>query len=139
MMPVMEGDSILKTPRIETKRLFLREVKESDVKAIFDCWMQDEEVSRYMWWKASNEIAEAQAFVDFEITQLENDRWNRFIIVQKETKEIIGTCLVFMNEEDTESHWDISYNLGRKYWGMHCRKSGMSYVILKKIGLERMR
>lgn len=33
----------------------------------------------------------------------------------EETKEIIGTCLVFYNEE--EDHWDISYNLGEKFWG----------------------
>ena len=52
------------TPRIETERLILREVQKRDVKDIFDCWMQDEDVSRYMWWKASNDIAEAQEFVE---------------------------------------------------------------------------
>ena len=34
------------TPRIETERLILREVQKTDVKDIFDCWMQDEDVSR---------------------------------------------------------------------------------------------
>ena len=38
----------------------------------------------------------------------------------KETGKIIGTCLVFYNEEDDESHWDISYNLGKQYWGNGC-------------------
>ena len=105
------------TPRIETERLILREVQKTDVKDIFDCWMQDEDVSRYMWWKASNDIAEAQEFVEFELGQIENEKWKRWVIILKETQEIIGTCLVFYNDDDNENHWDISYNLGKKFWG----------------------
>lgn len=107
----------MKTPRIETNRLLLREIQETDVNDIFTCWMQDEDVSRYMCWKASSDIAETRSFVRFELEQLENDKWNRWIIVIKETGKIIGTCLVFYNEEDDENHWDISYNLGKQYWG----------------------
>lgn len=107
----------MKTPRIETDRLLLREIQETDVNDIFGCWMQDENVSRYMCWKASYDIAETQSFVRFELEQIENEKWNRWIIVLRETGQIIGTCLVFYNEDDVRSHWDISYNLGKKYWG----------------------
>lgn len=107
----------METPRIETNRLLLRKIQEADVKDIFDCWMQDEDVSRYMCWKASGDIAETQSFVQFELEQIENEKWNRWIIELKETGRIIGTCLVFYNEDDDESHWDVSYNLGKKYWG----------------------
>lgn len=107
----------MKTPRIETDRLLLREIQETDINDIFSCWMQDEDVSKYMCWKASSDIEETRSFVRFEIEPLENEKWNRCIIVLKETGEIIGTCLVFYNEEDGESHWDISYNLGKQYWG----------------------
>ena len=107
----------MKTPRIETDRLLLREIQETDVNDIFGCWMQDENVSRYMCWKASYDIAETQSFVRFELEQIENEKWNRWIIVLRETGQIVGTCLVFFNEDDAENHWDISYNLGKKYWG----------------------
>ena len=83
------------TPRIETDRLLLREIQETDVNDIFDCWMQDEDVSRYMCWKAS----------------------------------LIGTCLVFYNEDDDNSHWDISYNLGKKYWGNGYATEAMKAVM----------
>lgn len=79
------------TPTIETDRLILREVRKDDVEDIFDCWMQDEDVSRYMWWKASHDLAKAQEFVEFELHQMENDKWNRWMIVLKETGEVIGT------------------------------------------------
>lgn len=71
----------MKTPRIETNRLVLREIQETDVKDIFDCWMQDEDVSRYMWWKASDDIAEAQGFVQFELGQIENEKWRRLFVL----------------------------------------------------------
>lgn len=116
----------MKTPILETERLILRPVKEDDVTAIFDCWMQDEDVSRYMCWKASFDINEAKEFVSFELGNLENDEWNRFIIELKESGEVIGTCLIFYNDE--EDNWDISYNLGKKYWG-----NGYTSEAMKKV------
>jgi len=63
-----------------------KKVREDDVQAVFDCWMQDEDVSRYMWWKASEDINEAKGFVAYELEQLENENWNRWIIELKESK-----------------------------------------------------
>lgn len=117
----------MKTPILETERLILRPVKEDDVTAIFDCWMQDEDVSRYMCWKASSDINEAKEFVSFELGNLENDEWNRFIIELKESGEVIGTCLIFYNDE--EDNWDISYNLGKKYWGNGYTSEAMTQVM----------
>lgn len=120
---------MVKTPRLETERLILREVHEDDVDAIFNCWMRDEDVSRYMWWKASDDIAEAQEFVQFELGQIDNDNWNRWIVLNKSTQEIVGTCLVFWNDEDTEPHWDVSYNLGKLNWGKGYTTEAMRKVL----------
>lgn len=103
------------TPKLDTERLILRPIQIEDIDPIFNCWMQDEDVSRYMYWKASSDINEAQEFVYYELGNIENDRWYRWIISLKHTEEIIGTCLIYFNDE--EKNWDISYNLGKKYWG----------------------
>lgn len=105
----------MKTPIIETDRLILRPICENDVEAIFLCWMQDEDVSRYMCWKASSDIEEAKEFVLFELGNIEADNWYRWMIEDKSTAELIGTCMIFYNDE--EENWDISYNLGKRYWG----------------------
>lgn len=105
----------MRIPELETNRLLLREIHPDDVEEIYHCWMKDEDVSRYMWWKASADINETKNFVGFELENLENANWNRWIIVLKDTNEIIGTCLLYYNEE--EEHWDISYNLGKLFWG----------------------
>lgn len=127
---------MMRTPRIETERLLLREVLIDDVNLIFDCWMQDDDVSRYMCWKASSDIEKTKEFVNYELSQLDNNQWKRWIIVLKETLEVIGTCLVFYNED--EKNWDISYNLGKKYWGKgyisEAMKTVMNYAI-NKLGM----
>lgn len=121
----------MSTPTLETNRLLLRQINIKDVNAIFDCWMKDENVSRYMCWKATNNIEDARDFVEFELTNVDNTKWNRWIIQTKNNSTIIGTCLIFFNDED--SNWDISYNLGSKYWGKgyitEAMKEVMSYAI----------
>ncbi len=57
----------MNTPALETPRLRLRPICEGDAKDIFACWMHDEEVSRYMEWSASGDIADAREFVRFEL------------------------------------------------------------------------
>lgn len=101
--------------------------------------MLDEEVSRYMCWKACDDITKTKEFIQRELKQIENDKWNRWIIVLKESGNIIGTCLVFYNEEDCDSHWDISYNLGRKYWGKGYITEAMKAVMVfaeKELGIK---
>ncbi len=104
-------------PELETDRLFLREVRQDDAPAVFTCWMNDSEVSRYMWWNASDDIADAEKFIRDELDQTDNGKWNRWLVHLKATGELIGTCLIYWNDEDIPPHWDISYNLGRRYWG----------------------
>lgn len=108
---------MIKTPLLETVRLILRPIKQDDVEPIFSCWMKDENVSRYMFWKASDDIKEALSFVEFELANIENELWFRWIIEKTDTKEIIGTCLIYFNDDVGENHWDVSYNLGANYWG----------------------
>ncbi len=115
------------TPILETERLLLRQIKLEDTDTIFNCWMQDEDVSRYMYWKASKEINDAHEFVQFELGNLEKFTWNRWIILLKQTNEIIGTCLIYFN--DDVNNWDISYNLGKKYWGNGYMSEAMSRVM----------
>lgn len=115
------------TPKLETDRLILRKIHLEDINEIFHCWMQDENVSRYMYWKASSDISDIKEFVEFELGNIENDKWNRWIIILKETSEIIGTCLIYFNEE--ENSWDISYNLGRRFWGKGYTLEAMNKVM----------
>lgn len=117
------------TPVLETERLILREVRPSDVNDIFNCWMRDPDVSRYMWWQASDDIGEAEGFVQYEFDQINNPKWFRWIIETKADNKVIGTCLIYVNDDDTPEHWDVSYNLGKSFWGMGYITEAMKEVM----------
>lgn len=54
----------MKTPRLETDRLLLREVQENDVEAIFDCWMKECLTSYAKVNSASANVLHKLGFVD---------------------------------------------------------------------------
>lgn len=105
----------MQTPELKTERLILRPIQEKDTEEIFACWMQDEDVSRYMYWKSSDDINVTKKFVNYELEMISADNWYRWLLVSGSTGRIVGTCLIYYNEE--EKDWDISYNLGKEYWG----------------------
>ena len=105
----------MNTPILETERLLLRPFEKEDAKDVFECWERDPDVAKYMFWTSHDDIEKTREWIDFEIGQIEKDDWYRFALVLRETKELIGTALIYFEEE--VCCWEIGYNLGKKYWG----------------------
>ena len=87
------------TPTLETDRLILRPFTSEDTKDVFDCWESDPDVAKYMFWTSHNDIEKTREWIAFEIGQIEKEDWYRFAIVLKETDELIGTVLIYFEEE----------------------------------------
>ena len=105
----------MNTPILETDRLILRPFQEKDAERVFECWECDPDVAKYMFWTSHNDIKKTKEWIAFELGQIEKEDWYRFAIVLKDTSELIGTALIYF-EEEVEC-WEIGYNLGKKYWG----------------------
>ena len=105
----------MNTPILETDRLILRPFQEEDAESVFECWECDPDVAKYMFWTSHNDIEKTKEWIAFELGQIEKEDWYRFAIVLKETNELIGTALIYF-EEEVEC-WEIGYNLGKEYWG----------------------
>lgn len=117
----------MRTPVLETDRLILRPFKEDDVTDVFECWESDPDVAKYMFWTSHNDIEKTREWITFELGQIEKQDWYRFAIVLKDTNILIGTALVYY-EEEVEC-WEIGYNLGKKYWGKGYTTEAMKRVI----------
>lgn len=117
----------MKTPTLETDRLILRPFKEGDAIDVFECWESDPDVAKYMFWTSHNDIDKTKEWILFEIGQIEKHDWYRFAVVLKDTNELIGTALIYY--EDEVECWEIGYNLGKKYWGMGYATEAMEEVI----------
>ena len=97
----------MKTPMLETKRLRLRPFVIGDVQTVFECWESDPDVAKYMFWTSHNEIEKTKEWIEFEIGQIEKEDWYRFALVEKESNELIGTALLYYEEE--VQGWEVGF------------------------------
>lgn len=118
----------MNTPVLESDRLVLRPFNNSDVEDVYNVWESDPKVAKYMFWTSHNDISKTEEWINFEIGQIEKADWYRFALVLKDTDELIGTGLIYY-EDEVES-WEIGYNLGRKYWQKGYATEAMKTIIL---------
>lgn len=98
---------------LETERLLLREMGQSDFPAL--CKMlQDREVM-YAYEHAF-EHAEAQAWLDRQIERYRKDGFGLWAVVLKETDEMIGQCGLTM--QDCGGQWvvEVGYLFQKAFW-----------------------
>lgn len=97
---------------IESERLRLRKIQESDDHAIFEKWCQDSLISKYMTWKPHETIGETREFISFCLNGWDNDHYT-WVIENKATNEIIG-CF-----DATKDRYklDVGYLLIESQWG----------------------
>lgn len=104
---------------LETDRLLLREMKLSDAEALF--YMdRNPRVHEYLWNKPVKDISEVHATIESVQEQYKNNNIGRFVMVLKETKELIGWAGLKFNTEmvNNKIHfYDIGYRLDEKFWG----------------------
>lgn len=98
---------------LETKRLLLRSLKQSDAIDIFENWASDEDFPKYMTWSAHKNIEETKKIVDMWIKEYEDPKTIRFMIVLKSTNEVIGQIDVVKIVDDIP---EIGYLIMKKYW-----------------------
>lgn len=109
--------NLIGTKELETERLILRKVKAQDASEAYRSWCSDEEVSRYVLWDVhENEEVTKELYTAWE-KEYEDPAVFRWMVVLKETGELIGTIDVpnkkFLNFGAVE----IGYCYGKKFWG----------------------
>lgn len=117
----------MKTPILKTDRLILRPFRPEDAQAVFDGWESDPDVARYMFWTSHHEIEQTRKWIAFEISQIGNPDWYRFALELKASGELIGTALIYYEEELRS--WEVGYNLSKAYWDCGYTTEAMGCVL----------
>ena len=118
----------LGTNTLETDRLILRRINDTDYKQAYINWCSDYEVSKYVVWEVhANELVTKELF-DNWIKDYEDKTTYRWIIEYKENHEVIGTIDVSkkMMEYSTCS---LGYCLSQKYWNKGIMTEAVKRVI----------
>nr|WP_103999569.1 GNAT family N-acetyltransferase [Flavobacterium urumqiense] len=102
-----------------TNRLILREMKLSDAEALFEM-ESNPKVHHYLWNKPLRNTSEVHSYIEFVRAQYIQNNIGRFVVILKETNELIGWAGLKYNTEminNKVDFYDIGYRLSEKFWG----------------------
>ena len=68
-----------------------------------------------MFWCSHNDLEKTKKWIPFEINQIPSDYWYRWAVILAQSCELIGTGLIYYEEE--YNLFEVSYNFNRQYWG----------------------
>jgi ribosomal-protein-alanine N-acetyltransferase len=121
-------------PTIETDRLILRELKNTDVQKLFEL-QSNEDVNQYIHGRTGGTEEEALKFIEFRKTFFEKKWGITWVGTVKETDEFLGICS--FNAIDVQNHRaEISGELHPQYWRTHVGQETFLSVI--KFGFENL-
>lgn len=128
------------TKSIETERLLLRAIRESDADAVFKNWTSDEKVTEFLCWKTHTDISETEQVIKEIVEQSNNPDFYHWVIVLKEIGEPIGTIHVLaQNEKVGMAH--IAYTIGSKWWHKGITTEALRAIIpflFNEVGFNRI-
>jgi len=104
---------------VETERLILREIEESDLEGMF-ALDSDPEVHKYLEQNPIQSKDETIAIIDFIRNQYRDNGIGRWAIEDKKSGDFMGWTGLKLENKPTNGHVDyidIGYRLRREYWG----------------------
>ena len=132
-MPLVAPDPI------ESKRLLVRLVVESDLPALLGVHAS-EEVTALLPYSRWESIADAQAWLVRMKGIQSTGLALQFVVVSKPTGLAVGTCLLFRFEEGS-ARAELGYVLGRAHWGQGLMQEALEALIgcaFGTMGLRRL-
>ena len=130
----------LGTKELKTERLILRRFVIDDAESVFRNWAHDDEVTKYMRWKAHTGLDETKKTLETWIQDYaKNDCYN-WAIVLNEINEPIGSITAVKHDDDIKmAH--IGYCIGKKWWNRGIVSEALSAAIkffFEEVGLNRI-
>ena len=98
---------------LETERLYLREMEQSDFESL--CMILKDEETMYAYEGAFNDV-EVQEWLDRQISRYQKYGFGLWAVVLKETDEMIGQCGLTMQPWKEKELLEIGYLFQRLYW-----------------------
>lgn len=98
---------------LETERLYLREMNQSDFK--FLCKILQDEQTMYAYEGAFRDT-EVQEWLDRQIFRYQKWNFGLWAVILKKTDEMIGQCGLTMQSWKDEEVLEIGYLFERLYW-----------------------
>ncbi|HBK72451.1 MAG TPA: GNAT family N-acetyltransferase [Flavobacteriaceae bacterium] len=115
---------------VETDRLILREIVQTDLEAMFDL-DSDPEVHKYLGNKPFKTIEESQKYIDSLQQQYIERGIGKWAVIHKETQQFMSWSGLKLNIEEPmngfTNYYDVGYRLMKRFWGKgYATESGIA-------------
>ena len=118
---------------LKTERLLLKPISREYTEDLFK-HLSDPEVTKYMDIDTMESIKEAEEIIDYYIEKEDERTCYRWVILDKQNKEFIGTCGFNSWNRNRANRSEIGYDLSKKYWGQGYMVEALK--VLLKHGFE---
>lgn len=113
---------------IETERLILRRFQLDDAEAMFRNWASDPDVTRFLIWKAHENIDITKSVLQDWVSSYESKDTYNWAIVLKPLGEPIGGISVVEHNDDLQI-MHIGYCIGKPWWHQGITSESLRAVI----------
>lgn len=137
-MKLLIQDLFTPYPRLDTNRLILRQVEESDIDDIH-AYASDPMLTTHLTWDAHRTLQDTHAFIQFAFKQYEENGVGPWAIVWKEKNQVIGTIDLVWNKKHYSA--ELAYAISREFWRQGLGTEAVKKIInfgFKEMELERI-
>lgn len=103
------------TQPLHTQRLNLRRLTERDAETMFQNWLSDDEVTKYMRFQTHRELSETRAVLEKWLAKYDQPDFYHWGIENTQTGELMGTLHASVQSEEDEIV-ELGYCIGRDFW-----------------------
>jgi RimJ/RimL family protein N-acetyltransferase len=117
---------------LQTERLVLRAVRESDAEAIFEEYAGDPAVTRFLLWRPQPSADGVRDFLRGALERMAAGREIHWVITQRPSDRPIGAVGVTFDDFRAE----LGYVLGRAYWRQGIMSEAVSAVVSWALAID---
>lgn len=128
------------TNTIETEKLILRRFKIEDVEGVYNSWVTDCKVTKFLSWLPHENIELTRSYIATWIDEYNDDNRYNWIIELKDEKKVIGNILAVRINESNYS-CEMAYAISSKYWNKGITTEALKGVIdyfFREVGFNRI-
>ena len=118
----------------EGGRVAVRPILETDLGPLMAV-NGDDEVTRYLPYRTWRSESDAHEWYDRMMSMQSRGHAVQLVLVDKATRQAIGTCLLFRFDEKRETA-ELGYTLARGYWGRGYMHEALSTLLDGGLGLK---
>ena len=118
---------------LETERLYLREMTQTDFSALCKIIQDDDVMYAY---EGAYSAAEAQAWLDKQLRNYAVQGFGLWAVILKDSGEMIGQCGLTMQDFDGRQVLEVGYLLQKSFW--HKGYASEAAIVCKEYAFEKL-